>query len=270
MEIRIDENNIAHLDTYISSDLTDSHYMTRVSAYQNFIQEAAAMHAAKRGVGIPELQEIGQTWVIARSRMEAYRYGRWMEDVRISTYAEDPQGLNCPRVIAAEDGDGNALFKCMTKWAIIDVNSGRPVRPTVITNALATPPKKMQEAMQLPNLVTFRETCQQVLFTYDPKIHYLDTDYNHHVNNRSYTAWCLEALPNDFNDAYKPVVLDIKWVRQSFRTDSLTVIVKGEDEATLKSEEPKLFFEIIRKEADGSVTTVFEAWSEWKRRELLS
>ena len=122
------------------------------------------------------------------------------------------------------------------------MKNGRPVRPLAITNALITPKKELQETMELPNLINYKDTCTVTLTTYPICIHYLDTDYNHHVNNRSYTNWILEVLPNEFNDAYKPALLDIKWGRQSYRGDKLQVIVKAESEEELTKAEPKLFF----------------------------
>lgn len=269
MDFHIDSDNKAHFSTYIDSAATDSYFTTRVSEYQALIQEAAALHATYRGVGIPDLQKEGKTWVIARSRMEAYHYGDWMDSVNVTTWAQKPAGLNCPRVVEAEDQKGRKLFHAMTRWAVIDTTNGRPLRPAFVSDALKTVTETEEESTQLPNLMEYKASAPEQLCTYVPRIQYLDTDYNHHVNNRSYTNWMLEALPNDFMDAYKPSLLDVKWGMQTFRKDSLEVRVMGKDSSAFTEEEPKLFFEIIRKEADGKENIVFEAWTEWRKRELL-
>lgn len=269
MKFYIDENNAAHYDTYIASSATDCHYTTRLSEYQSLVQEAGALHASYRNVGIPDLQKEGKTWVIARSRMEVYYYGKWQDSVDVTTWAQDPQGLNCPRVVTATDDKGRKLFHTMTRWAIIDYVNGRPVRPTDICNALMTYRKELQEDTKLPNMVEYKESCPCLLGTYKPTIHYLDTDYNHHVNNRSYVNWLLEALPNDFMDAYKVSLIDVRWARQTYRFDTLEVRVFGADANALAAEEPRLYFEIYKLEGENE-TLVFDAWSEWKKRELIS
>ena len=269
MNFYIDNDNKAHFSTYIASASTDSYYTTRVSEYQSLIQEAAALHATYRSVGIPDLQKEGKTWVIARSRMEAFHYGSWRDSVEVTTWAQKPQGLNCPRVVEAIDQDGNKLFHAMTRWAIIDTVNGRPLRPGFVSDILKTVTESEEENSKLPSLMTYKEEAPTLLKTYSVRINYLDTDYNHHVNNRSYTNWILEALPNEFMDSYKPALLDVKWGMQSFRHDNLEVRVMGKDDNAFIEEEPHLFFEIIRKECDGSENTVFEAYSEWKKRELF-
>lgn len=269
MKVAIDENNAAHYKTYISSSDTDSFYTTRLSEYQSLVQEAGALHADFRHVGIPDIQPLGKTWVIARSRMEIFYYGKWKDGVNVKTWAQKPAGLNCPRVVEASDDNGRKLFHAMTRWAIIDYVNGRPVRPTDIIEAIIPCTDVLAEDTKMPNLVEYRDECQTLVAKIKPAIHYLDTDYNHHVNNRSYVNWCLEALSDEFMDTYKADLMDVRWARQTYRKDKLEVRVFAPQDGEFTAEEPRLFFEIYKLEEDGE-TLVFDAYSEWKRRELLS
>ncbi|MCR5731706.1 MAG: acyl-ACP thioesterase [Sphaerochaetaceae bacterium] len=269
-EIRIDGENIGHIDTYITSYDTDSHFNTKLYKYQASVQEAAGAHASAKGIGIPHLQKEGKTWVIARSRMEIYHYGVWGDKLNIVTFVQKAQGLNCPRVVEAYDQNGRKLFSTMTRWAIIDMKNGRPMRPTDIVNILAPPPETYFKDIKLPNLIEVQDKCIHTLSTYEPQIRYLDTDPNRHVNNLTYTNWIVEALPDSFNDKYKPSLVDVRWIRQTYKGEKVIVRTKAESENELEKENPKLFFEIFRLEEDGTETQVFEAWTEYKKRTLLS
>ena len=267
MEFSIDGNNIGHYDYTVMSSDTDSFYNTRLSLYQELVQEVAGLHANYRGVGISDLQKAGKTWVIARSRMEIYHYGWWQDVLDVETWPQDPVGLNCPRIVRAFNRkDGNPVFFTNTKWAIIDTVKGRPLRPKEVTDALILPPKELQMDATLPNNQEKFESCDKVLAVYEPVIHYLDTDVNHHVNNVSYTNWILEALPASFMDAYKPSLVDVRWIRQTYRKDHLTVTVLAEDENGFEKENPELYFRIERIKDDGSREDVFDALTEWKPR----
>ncbi len=268
--IRLDNDNIGHIDTYITSYDTDSHFNTRLSVYQATVQEAAGLHASAKEIGIPHLQKEDKTWVIARSRMEIYHYGVWGDFMHVNTFVQPATGLNCPRIVEAYDQDGRKLFSAMTRWAVIDMRNGRPVRPTDIVTRLAPPPEKYFLDPKLPNLIEAQEACKETIAVYEPKIRYLDTDPNKHVNNLTYTGWIIEALPDEFNDQYKPCLTDVRWIRQTYRGERVVVTVKAVDRNELSKENPKLFVNMERIEEDGSRQQVFEAWTEWKRRSEMS
>ena len=269
MPMTINENNQAVLDYSLTCNDVDGHSVTRLTTYENLVQEAAGMHATMREIGIFQLQKIDRTWVIARSRMEIFHYGGWPQDVKVLTWPYDSTGFNCPRHVECADSTGRPLFTCETKWAVINFKTGRPVRASEINSALQTPPKEMQGECVFPNLGDEDDRCQSIISRYIPQIHYLDTDLNRHVNNLSYFSWCQDALPDEFRDEYKPALVDVRWIKQCYRHDNLTVIVRAADKDELRKEEPKLWFDIMRTEESGAQTKVFDAWMVWKRRSVL-
>lgn len=261
------ENNKAVLHYNLTSNDVDGYSQTRIHTYENLVQEAAGLHAHYRRLGIYDLQKENKTWVIARSRMEIYRYGMWPEEIKVTTWPLDSTGFNCPRHVEAAEENGEKLFSCETKWAIIDFTTGRPLRASQIADRLKTPPKEEQGESRLPSLVDEEKNAQCIISRYIPHIHYLDTDLNKHVNNLSYITWCLEALPNDFRDAYKPSLVDVRWIRQCYRHDNLSVVVRAADGNELTKDEPGLWYDFFRTEESGAQTKVFEAWMKWKKRE---
>ena len=98
MSFYITDDNIGHLDHTVMTSESDSYNTTRLSLYQALVQEIAGLHADKRGVGIPDLQSNGKTWVIARSRMEVYYYGSWKDEIEVekvkAAHFVNPGGLS--------------------------------------------------------------------------------------------------------------------------------------------------------------------------------
>lgn len=262
----ISEDNKASFTYHLTSYDVDGNSTTRISAYENLVQEAAGLHATYRKLGIHDLMKEKRTWVIARSRMEVYHYGRWPSQLKVITWAQDSSGFNCPRHVDAETLDGKPLFSCETKWAIIDYTTGRPLHSKIISDALVTPPKEKQKESKLPSILEEDENCKTILFRYIPHIHYLDTDLNHHVNNLSFLNWCLDALPDSFRDDYKPSLVDLRWIKQTYRHDNLSVVVRAADKDELDRQYPRLCFDIFRNEESGATTKVFSALMEWKHR----
>lgn len=268
MSFYINDDNIGHLDHCVMTSESDSCSSARLSLYQSLVQEIAGLHADKRGVGIKDLQQSGKTWVIARSRMEVYHYATWKDEIEVETWPQDPMGLNCPRIVKAKDKNTNKpLFFANTKWAIIDTVKGRPLRPKEVTDILKTPPKELQIDASMPNNLDVIESSKCVLTTYEPVIHYLDTDLNHHVNNLSYINWILDSLPDEFMDSYKPSIIDVRWIRQTYRKDHLVVTVLSKNEDEYSKASPELYFKIERIKEDGTKEDVFDAVTNWKKRE---
>ena len=154
MPMTIGSDNKAVLDYSLTCADVDGHSQARLSCYENLVQEAAAMHATMKGMGIYDLQRENRTWVIARSRMTVSRYVRWPGDhIRVTTWPQESTGFNCPRHIEAEDASGRRLFECETKWAVIDFRTGRPMRAMDISSVLGLPAKEEQGIRELEEKV---------------------------------------------------------------------------------------------------------------------
>jgi len=265
----IDEHNVAHSQFTTYSYETDSFFDARLAFYFEIVQEAAGNHSAVRGCSIPTLHQEGKTWVITRSKIEVHRYSHWPEQVIVETWAQEPIRLHLPRVIRSVDEAGEPIFTAKTYWALIDLEKGRPMRPTTMVERIGLPPLEMQMDLSFSNRLTYEESHCITLVSYKPKIQYLDTDSNLHVNNISYLNWALESLPSAFRNRAKVAEADISWIRQTYSGDDITVFTGSEDEKILFGDEGVLYHVIVRKEKDGGTTTVWEGTTRWENRSSL-
>ncbi|MDY0290448.1 MAG: thioesterase [Sphaerochaeta sp.] len=268
--VSIDEHNRAHSQFTTYSYETDCFFDARLAFYFQIVQEAAGNHAAVRGCSIPTLHAEGKTWVITRSKIEVHRYTHWPEQVLVETWAQQPIRLHLPRVVRSFDEGGAPVFTAKTYWALIDLERGRPCRPATMSERIGSPPVEMQMDLSLTGRRTYEDSQCTTLVSYKPKIQYLDTDSNQHVNNISYLNWALESLPSEFRNRAKVAEADVSWIRQTFSGDDLTVFTGSEDEHVLRGEEGLLYHKIVRSESDGSVTPVWEGTTRWESRAALS
>jgi len=253
---------------------TDPHYQARVSFYFGVVQDIAAVHAACRHLSIPELRKQGKTWVILRTKMRVFRYTTWPEDLLAETWAQEPAGLHMPRGVRAYDEQHQLLFEAMTQWAVLDIDHGfRPVRPMDITTAMKVPFATDKEHAMDGNLgrrPSYDNSLVRDVATYEPAIHLLDTDGNRHVNNVSYITWVLDSFPPDFRNTYKVSMIDSSWLRQTFLGDHVTVYTGSTQENPFSEETPSFAHKIVRMEADGSASVVWEGETTWEKREKLA
>ncbi|NLZ76422.1 MAG: acyl-ACP thioesterase [Spirochaetales bacterium] len=264
--VAISADNIArvHFTTY--SFETDSLGAAQTAFYLRIVQEAAGLHAAMRGCSIMDLHAEGKTWVITRNRIEIFGYTRWNEQIHVDTWAQEPIRLHLPRVVEGYASDGSLLFRAQTLWAVIDLKNSRPLRPQEMNERiglLKDPSRNID--MNLPRPDIDPDSLHR-MGTYAPRVTYLDTDRNQHINNVSYLSWILEALPAEFRTAYKVGSADVLYRKQTFLEDRLSVHTYAADENGYDEETPSLTSTIVRKTEDGAEEVVFTARTGWKRR----
>ena len=268
--MRLTEENIGIEDIAVRASDTDRFYDATIPFFFSSSQELAGEHATLFGMGISEMYEKEmRTWVIVRTRMDFTRIPKWREKLTFETFPQKGYKLFCPRVVMARDEKGEPVMNAMTHWVLMDLSRKRPIPAKMVEERFNM---KYEDRFQNPDigkLLKYEEAEKIEVFeekTFCPN--YFDIDLNRHVNNLSYINWCLDALPDSLRDEYKPSLADVRWIRQCFRHDNLTVVVRAESAGELEKEEPVLWFDIIRTEESGASTKVFDALIKWKKRAL--
>ena len=264
--VTISEENIASLRFTTYSFETDSLGAAQTAFYLRLVQEAAGLHAAMRGSSIIDLHAEGKTWVITRNQIEIFNYTRWNEQIYVNTWAQEPIRLHLPRIVEGYTADGVLLFRAKTFWAIIDLERGRPLRPQDMSERIGLikdPSKVIDMNLSRPNIDL---DSLHHLATYKPRVTYLDTDRNQHINNISYLSWILEALSTEFRTTYKITEADVFYQKQTFLDDRVFVHTYAKDQDAFDTEHPSLVSTVVRTTEDGSTEVVFTAHTQWKRR----
>lgn len=264
--IGLSENNV-FVEEYMPFTFNcDSHLLANLDWCFEVVQEIAGYHSSLLKCSIYDLNDQGLTWVISRENIEIFKYPKWREPVIVSTWAELPfRRILVPRIVEAKDKDGNLLFKATTLWAILDINTKRPIEPTHILEKIGVPSEARDRKFHINKREFFNDDLP-ILSTTTPIINYSDTDFNKHVNNISYIRWVLRSMPNSFRDKYIVKNIDVSWLKETFIKDKVQMITNSAAPLALEGENPIFNHKLIREEENGSKTVVFEAKSHWQKR----
>ncbi len=266
IDIGIIENNIYKESFVPYSSNCDLYANVNLDWIFEVVQEVAATHATVLNSSIFDLQKLGLTWVISREKIEIFKYPKWREKIHVETWARKPfRRVLVPRIIQAKNNDGELLFKATTLWAVIDLNTQRPIEPNKILDIFGFPEANNNEKFFIHKRDVI---CNDnpIISAKKPIINYSDTDFNHHVNNISYVRWALRSMPNEYRNDYIVKTVDVSWLKQTFLNDTVEIITSSENKNALKADGATFYHKLIRSEQDGKQTSVFEATSTWEKR----
>ena len=192
----------------------------KIASLMQYLQEAAASHAERLGVGFDTLRQMGAYWALSNFRMDMTRLPVWSEHVVIRTW---PSGYN--RVLASRefvgvDRDGGELFRAGSEWMILDKQRNRPKNLFRLDLDL---PKAGEKA--LPEKLNRLQAPTGYRAVDRLRVPYSSIDLNGHVNNTEYVRWGFDALRRAV-----PVEGDIRCVQvtylsEVFEGDELDVLV---------------------------------------------
>ena len=154
----------------------------------DFLQDAAAGHAALLGVGLNDLQARNMIWVLSRIKVAFSRPAAIGEKVRVKTW---PNGFS--RLFAARQfevaTDRGPWAEASSLWLPLDAAKLRPIKPELLAGLLpenAELPVFHTRLDKLPRIDApelFRLTVRESMI-----------DVNRHLNNAEYAAFAADAV----------------------------------------------------------------------------
>lgn len=159
----------------------------------NYFQDCSTFHSESLGLGVDYFAENGRAWVLNAWQVIAKRYPKLGEEITVSTWATEFNGLYGLRNFRMTDGDGRTAAYANSVWVYMDMVKGRPVRPLPeeIEAYGAEEPLDMEYA---PRKISLPENWEEKE-AFQVRKYHIDT--NEHVNNCQYVQMALEFLPAD-------------------------------------------------------------------------
>ena len=180
-------------DFFINDACVDCFGRLKSSMILYYAQEVAGKHFDRISMTYEELAQRGMFWAIIRQRVQITRLPLSGETIHVETWPMPNSRVAYPRSVVAYDEAGNEVFRCISLWVLMDLNSRAMILPgksgisvpgTLRGNELAAP-----NALPAKILANHRSRC--VSFT--------DLDRNGHMNNTKYLDWIDDLLPSDFH-----------------------------------------------------------------------
>ena len=178
----------------ITDNTVDRYGRLKPSMILYFVQEVAGKHFDLIAMDYDQLASKGMIWAIIRQRVQISRIPTRGETIRVETWPMPNTRAAFPRSVIAYDAEGHEVFRSISLWVLMDVNtrsmilpakSGLSVPGTVRGNELAPP-------SALPAKMMANHRSRSVCFT--------DLDRNGHMNNTRYMDWIDDLLPSAFHE----------------------------------------------------------------------
>ena len=184
-----------------------------------YAQEVAGHHSDLLTLTYDSLAAKGLFWAVIRNRVQITRLPMSGETITLETWPMPTTRTAYPRSTVAYDEQGQELFRSVSLWILMDLNtramvlpgnSGVTVDGTLRGTELASPRSLAPKPMD-------NSRSRIVCFT--------DLDRNRHMNNARYLDWITDLLPAEFhrthpmreltlcylNEAREGQTLDLHW-----------------------------------------------------------
>ena len=159
----------------------------------NYFQDASTFQSEAIGLGMDRLKHDRKAWVLSYWQVIVERYPQMCEKITTGTFATEFKGLYGNRNFYMKDGSGEMIARANSIWVFMDLEKGRPARPT----AEHIEPYGTCESLDMPyegRKIVLPEHAEKEE-PFPVRKYHIDT--NEHVNNCQYVQMALEMVPGD-------------------------------------------------------------------------
>lgn len=159
----------------------------------NYFQDGSTFQSEDIGLGMELLKHDKKAWVLSYWQIIVDRYPKLCEEITVGTFATEFKGLYGNRNFYMKDRAGRQIACANSIWVFMDLEKGRPVRPTAeYVQSYGT-----HQPLDMPyegRKIALPEHCEKGT-AFPVRKYHIDT--NEHVNNCQYVQMALEVVPGD-------------------------------------------------------------------------
>lgn len=160
-------------------------------ALVNAFQDCSTFQSEALGVGLAWLKHQRRAWMLTNWHIVVERYPSLCEEIAVGTFATQFRGIAAKRNFYLRDNAGRLIARADSTWAFINLETGRPCRPTPehVDPYGTAAPLALPDA---PRRIALPETMTEApAITVGRGL----IDTNEHVNNCQYVQMALDVLP---------------------------------------------------------------------------
>lgn len=181
---------------HITDHAVDRYGRLKPSMLLYYVQEVAGRHIDAISLDYDALARRGMIWAIIRQRVQVSRMPRLGETIRLETWPMPTTRSAYPRSVVAYDQSGNEVFRSISIWVLMDVNTRSMILPAksgiTVAGTLRGSELAIPSALPSRNLANHRSRY----------VCYTDLDRNGHMNNTRYLDWIDDLLPSAFHHSH--------------------------------------------------------------------
>ena len=158
-----------------------------------FAQEVATGHCDLLALDWDTLAQKRLFWAVIRHRLRVSRYPVAGDVLMVETWPMPTTRSAFPRATAAYDQNGNEVFRCISLWILMDMDTRAMVLPG--KSGIALTGLLRGSELTAPSSILPKASESQFVRT----VGYTELDRNGHVNNTRYLDWVDDLLPSEFH-----------------------------------------------------------------------
>ena len=191
-------------------------------------QDMGGRHSALMSLDYDTLAGRNLFWAVTRHRVQVSRMPMRGETLRLETWPLPTTRAAFPRSVVAYDAQGNEVFRCMTLWVLMDLNTRKMIAPgksgiivagTLRGNELPAPNGLIPKPLGT-------QTSRTVAFT--------DLDRNGHMNNTRCLDWIAVLLPSRFHESHTVTDFTVCYLAEARELQELRLNWDMSDGCTLQ------------------------------------
>lgn len=164
--------------------------LLRPSSLLGIITDVSAEDMELSGAGVAKLMDRGYLWVVVKTYAEIQRMPFFSEPVQAVSHAGKPRHVLFPRFFTVYDGDGRAIIRSSSVWALMDMEKRCFVFPA--DAGVCLDGESLEDDIILPPAFLKQECTDSIPFTVPDSF----TDINGHLNNARYLDIIEDCLPD--------------------------------------------------------------------------
>lgn len=196
----------------------DASLRARLYTVGDLILQAANDDADMLGLGVRDLNLGNASWVLSRMAVETRRFPSRHEEIDAYTWVSDYGRLFTTRNMTVTDSEGVQIGAAVTLWAMIDLDTRRPLDLSPLSNKGASLVDR-EPPIEKPRKVGNFECTSERPYT----VVYSDIDFNGHVNSMKYLEWMIDTLPSGVPDSFSALRFDINYIHEAKLGENLVI-----------------------------------------------
>lgn len=220
-------------DSRIRYSEVDSERKLTWLALMDYFQDCSVFQSEQLQIGVDYLAEHHQAWVLTSWQICLNRMPKLTDQVTTQTWAYEMKGFYGYRNFSMNDENGERLAYANSIWALMDTQTGRPIKvPEEMAALYGMEPQIPMECDG--RKIALPKECE-AKDAFAVPAYFMDT--NHHMNNSHYVEVALGYVPETFEIGqirveYRKAALcgDTMIPKVTVEEDKITVVLADPDE----------------------------------------
>ena len=211
----------------------------------SYAQQAAGMHSIELHVGYDTLEKKRMFWAVRRCKVQLARLPRLGETLHLETWPMPPTQISYPRSLVAYDTQGQEVFRAISEWVLMDLDTRDWVSPQ--ESGLSLIGTLRGSELALPGGLPVRRLKN----SRNRQVCYTDLDRNGHMNNCRYLDWICDLLPSTFHNAHELREITVCYMKEAREGQQLELRWDFTEDGCLRTD--------AHRQEDGKDSRIFSA-----------